>query len=175
MDRAKVSEHDVEGMRVLEASMEAGENWYDKQRGKARRAKAQARSARARSAATAAAAFTHQSSKRLEREANSSAGTGSGGRRVQWSNRPMPQAQPEPEPEPQPELTPVALQTAALPALPDDFTRDISTPMTPQAASAEASSIAQAALQTHADNYKVQEAARKLMQAEAAAAKRHQT
>ena len=46
--------------------------------------------------------------------------------------------------------------------------------MTPQAASAEASSIAQAALQTHADNYKVQEAARKLMQAEERS-KRHQT
>ena len=37
-----------------------------------------------------------------------------------------------------------------------------------------ASSIAQAALQTHADNYKVQEAARKLMQAEAAAAAQRQ-
>ena len=176
MDRTKVSEHDVEGMRVLEASMEAGENWYDKERGKARRAKAQARSTRARSAATAAAAFAHQSSTRLEPETKSSAGTGSGGRRVQWSNRPLPQPEPEPdpEPEPQPEPTPVALQTPALPALPDDFTRDISTPMTPQAASAEASSIAQAALQTHADNYKVQEAARKLMQAEERS-KRHQT
>ena len=195
MDRTLISEHNLEGMRALRASLDAGDNWWDKERGKQRRAKGQLRRKMAARAASTTAAFAGAKSQQPRPKPDGGTTSDKGG--VRWSNRLAPQAQPkarpepepepkpEPEPEPEPEpkaaparaaptIAPLEAQATLLPPLPSGFARDITTPMTPAAASAKASSIAQEALQAHSDNSHVQQAARKLMDAEAAAARRHQ-